>query len=132
MQGMRIPSVLAPIAMFAALLMLAAQLVAPAGFMPVRTAQGVVITLCTGQGAVKMAMPHAPAQAPAERQNDGKHCGFAGAVGAPALPAPPIATPLPAWQLATGPIAFALKTGWMARLAAPPPPSSGPPARLTA
>ena len=34
-----------------ALLVLAIQLVAPSGFMPVRTERGVVVTLCTGQGA---------------------------------------------------------------------------------
>jgi len=37
---------------------------------------------------------------------------------------------LSVWHLPTGPIAFALRTGWIARIAAPPPPSSGPPRLL--
>src|SRR3546814_20519303 len=35
-----------------AMLVLAMQLVAPSGFMPVRTERGVVVTLCTGQGEI--------------------------------------------------------------------------------
>lgn len=117
-----------------ALLVLGIQLIAPSGFMPVRTERGLVVTLCTGQGAVNVVVdrdvgPHgdhdsdddqgAPAQ---------QHCPFAASVQ-PVLPPLILADmPLPAWQLAFGPIAFALKTGLIARLAAPPPPSSGPPA----
>ncbi|EQB09558.1 hypothetical protein L288_05580 [Sphingobium quisquiliarum P25] len=114
-----------------ALLVLAIQLVAPSGFMPVRTDRGVVVTLCTGQGAVNVVVDrdHAPGKphpkgdaAPVQQ-----HCPFAASVQ-PLIP--PVAAAdlaLPAWQLASGPIAFALKTGLVARLAAPPPPSSGPP-----
>lgn len=111
-----------------ALLVLAIQLIAPSGFMPVRTERGVVVTLCTGQGAINMIVDRD--QAP-HRQDDGaqvqQHCAFAASVQ-PAVPPLVLADlPLPAWQLAFGPIAFALKTGLIARLAAPPPPSSGPP-----
>src|SRR3546814_13277241 len=35
-----------------AMLVLAMQLVAPSGFLPVRTERGVLVTLCTGQGDV--------------------------------------------------------------------------------
>ncbi len=115
-----------------ALLVLAIQLVAPHGFMPMRTAQGVIVTLCTGQGAVAMRVDRdrVPAQAPSEK--DGmpapQHCPFAASVQ-PLLPPLILADlPLPMWQLATGPIAVALRSGLIARLAAPPPPSSGPPA----
>ena len=56
-----------------------------------------------------------------------QHCPFAASVQ-PIVPPLILADlTLPAWTLAFGPIAFALKTGLIARLAAPPPPSSGPP-----
>ncbi|KFG90572.1 hypothetical protein BV98_001776 [Sphingobium herbicidovorans NBRC 16415] len=111
-----------------ALLVLAIQLIAPSGFMPVRTERGVVVTLCTGQGAINMIVDRD--QTP-HRQDDGaqvqQHCAFAASVQ-PVVPPLALADlPLSAWQLAFGPIAFALKTGRIARLAAPPPPSSGPP-----
>ena len=116
-----------------ALLVLAIQLITPAGFMPVRTSEGVMVTLCTGQGAVRVMvnreqapgkMQHAPDEGGPVQQ----HCAFAASVQ-PVLPPLALADlPLPAWQTVFGPIAFALKTGLIARLAAPPPPSSGPPA----
>lgn len=115
-----------------ALLVLAIQLLAPTGFMPVRTDKGVIVTLCTGQGAVNVVVPRGEAPGKHGEPNDGmtgrQHCPFAASVQ-PIVP-PLIAAdmPLPAWQIAFGPIAFALKTGVIARLAAPPPPSSGPPA----
>jgi hypothetical protein len=116
-----------------ALLVLAIQLIAPSGFMPVRTERGVVVTLCTGTGPVNVVVPrgHAPEKDghPADDGMAGQqHCPFAASVQ-PVVP-PLIAADLllPAWTLAFGAIAFALKTGLIARLAAPPPPSSGPPA----
>lgn len=115
-----------------ALLVLAIQLIAPSGFMPVRTERGVVVTLCTGQGAVNVVVPRGQApEKDGHRSDDGmmgqQHCPFAASVQ-PAVP-PFLAADLTlaAWQLAFGPVAFALKTGVIARLAAPPPPSSGPP-----
>lgn len=114
-----------------ALLVLAIQLVAPSGFMPVRTDRGVVVTLCTSQGAVNVVVDRDGAPGRHGGQDDGapvtQHCPFA-TVAQPDLPPLILADlPLPAWQLGFGPIAFALKTGFIARLAAPPPPSSGPP-----
>ena len=119
-----------------ALLVLAIQLVAPSGFMPMRTESGVVVTLCTGQGAVNVVVERARFDrndtSGKHRPDDGapgqQHCPFAASVQ-PLVPPLVLADlPLPAWQLAFGAIAFALKTGLIARLAAPPPPSSGPPA----
>ena len=119
-----------------ALLVLAIQLVAPSGFMPMRTESGVVVTLCTGQGAVNVVVERARFDrndtSGRHRPDDGapgqQHCPFAASVQ-PLVPLLVLADlPLPAWQLAFGAIAFALKTGLIARLAAPPPPSSGPPA----
>jgi hypothetical protein len=114
-----------------ALLVLAIQVIAPSGFMPVRTERGVVVTLCTGQGAVNVVVQRGQApskHAPDDGMAGQQHCPFAASVQ-PAVPPLVLADlPLPAWQLGFGPIAFAIKTGWIARLAAPPPPSSGPPA----
>lgn len=119
-----------------ALLVLAIQLVAPSGFMPMRTESGVVVTLCTGQGAVNVVVDRImfdrDGTSGKHRPDDGapgqQHCPFAASVQ-PLVPPLVVADlPLPAWQLGFGAIAFALKTGLIARLAAPPPPSSGPPA----
>jgi hypothetical protein len=118
-----------------ALLVLCIQVITPSGFMPMRTERGVVVTLCTGQGAVNVVVErdhapgakHAPGKEGAPVQ---QHCPFAASVQ-PLVPPIILADlALPAWQMAFGPIAFALKTGFIARLAAPPPPSSGPPAHL--
>lgn len=115
-----------------ALLVLAIQLIAPSGFMPVRTERGVIVTLCTGTGPVNVVVDRGMAP---ERRDHGRddgmagqqHCPFAASVQ-PVVPPLILADlPLPAWQLAFGPIAFALKTGLIARLAAPPPPALGPP-----
>lgn len=116
-----------------ALLVLAIQIIAPSGFMPVRTEKGVVVTLCTGQGAVNVIVDRDEAPGHKHGGSDEsalaqQHCAFAASMQ-PGVPPLILADlPLPAWQLAFGPIAFALKTGLIARLAAPPPPSSGPPA----
>jgi hypothetical protein len=116
-----------------ALLVLVIQLIAPSGFMPVRTERGVVVTLCTGTGPVNVVVPRGTApDKGGHRPDDGmagqQHCPFAASVQPLVPPLMAADLPLPAWQLAFGPIAFALKTGLIARLAAPPPPSSGPPA----
>jgi hypothetical protein len=118
-----------------ALLVLAIQLVAPSGFMPIRTESGVVVTLCTGQGAVNVVVDRGDAPVKQRHDRDDgapaqQHCAFAASVQ-PAVPPLALADlPLPAWQLGFGAIAFALKTGLIARLAAPPPPSSGPPSHI--
>lgn len=115
-----------------ALLVLAIQFIAPSGFMPVRTADGVVVTLCTGQGAIDVLVPRGQAPDRGDhRPDDGmagqQHCPFAASVQPVVPPLAAADLALPAWQIVFGPIAFALKTGIIARLAAPPPPSSGPP-----
>lgn len=114
-------------------LVLMARLLAPSGFMPVLTSHGVMVTLCTGQGAMRMMVERE--SVPDGRHHDEdkgaqEHCPFAGAASAPSMPAQPILPVLAVWHLPTGPIAFALRTGWISRIAAPPPPSSGPPPLL--
>jgi hypothetical protein len=122
-------------ALFCVLLALvfAARIAAPSGFMPARTDSGVLVTLCTGQGAVKVLVDRDKLPVPAgqhDRSDVKEHCPFAGGASAPVLPALAVLALLPVWHRPTGPIAFALRTGWIARLAAPPPPSSGPPSFL--
>ncbi len=118
-----------------ALIVLCLQLVAPSGFMPVRTDKGVVVALCTGQGAVNVVVHRESAPGDHGPAGDDRfmqqHCAFAGGATQPLLPPLPLADlSLPAWTSGFGVIAFAVKIGWIARLAAPPPPSSGPPALL--
>jgi len=114
-----------------ALLVLAIQLFTPSGFMPVRTEGGVVVTLCTAQGAVNILVEQDRAPTKHRSQEEGtpvqQLCSFAASIQPVAPPLVVADLPLPAWQLAFGPIAFALRTGLIAHLAAPPPPSSGPP-----
>jgi hypothetical protein len=122
-------------ALFCVLLALvfAARIAAPSGFMPVRTDSGVLVTLCTGQGAVKVLVERGKVPVTAgqhDRSDMKEHCPFAGGVNSPVLPALAALALLPVWHGPAGPIAFALRTGWIARLAAPPPPSSGPPSFL--
>jgi hypothetical protein len=121
-------------------LVFAARIVAPSGFMPVRTSEGVMVTLCTGQGAVQVMVDRdraSPATGQHDSQHDdgqgsamSEHCPFAGGASAPAIPTLPLLASVPVWMGVAGPIAFALKTGWIAALAAPPPPPQGPPAHL--
>lgn len=113
------------------LCVLAIQLVAPSGFMPMRTETGVVVTLCTGAGAVDVLVQRD--QAPTGKKQGGEAlglhqpCAYA-AAAQPVVPPLVLADlSLPAWTLSAGTIAWALRTGIVARLAAPPPPSSGPP-----
>lgn len=110
-----------------AALVLALRLLAPAGYMPVLGAQGVIVTLCTGQGAMTVLLDREGGTPVKPHSGAGEHCPFAGGAAPPLLPSLTADLMLPAWAGAFGVIAFALKTGWIARLAAPPPPASGPP-----
>lgn len=109
-------------------MVLAMHMLVPSGFMPVQTKEGMVVTLCTGNGPVEVILDTGDHQSKGDgKQAANDHCVFAAA---------PIATPdtpfdadalLPTWQRSNGPVAVALHNGFIARLAAPPPPSSGPP-----
>ena len=112
--------------------LLAGRMVVPAGWMPVRTAQGITVTLCSGSGLAgaegwidAAGKLHRGAK-PAGHAEPKDPCPF-GAISAPAaLPAAPA---LPALAPALGalipalPLAVAIGRG----LAAPPPPATGPP-----
>lgn len=106
-------------------LVLVARLVAPAGYMPTATAQGVVVALCSGSEGHSIRLDlgrKAPAQKPAADAP----CAFAVA------PTLALDTDAPALSLATV-MPEAQPMGAIAdltvhRLAAPPPPAQGPPA----
>ncbi len=102
----------------------------PVGFMPQSTERGVVISLCTPQGAVNVLVKTGQGhKAPEKHQGDESPCSFgmglaAGVVAPlPAVLAGPVLLPA---SLAQG---AAIADLTVNRLAAPPPPSQGPPAR---
>lgn len=102
---------------------LALQVLVPPGFMAARTASGApAVVICTGHGPLK-----APGDAPAKPERSADHlCVFAGHAAAPPPPASLALTEArvePAVQTAL--IAPDLQPG--RGLAAPPPPSRGPP-----
>jgi hypothetical protein len=112
---------------------LALRMLVPQGWMPVSDAHGVRITLCTGSGPMDMARTMSmPGMAmhhgkTGHDQSQPDHpCAFAGlglALAEPTLPAlalPPLAR---IEALALRPLTIAIGRG----LAAPPPPSTGPP-----
>jgi hypothetical protein len=115
------------IALALVVLALFARLAVPAGYMPESTSQGMVISMCTGQGAVSVTLPgehKAPLQ---HKTGTEMPCAFAAGLGnAIASSVGILVAPLF--------VAFALPTGraiadlTVNRLAAPPPPSQAPPA----
>ncbi|PSO10583.1 MULTISPECIES: DUF2946 family protein [unclassified Sphingobium] len=116
-----------------ALLMLCAlaiRIAIPTGFMPTQGADGIVISLCTGQGAVKAVLPLDKGGQPSDHhQSQGGECNFAAGLGGGLLT--PVLSLLP---LLPVPVASQVTDRAIAdltvhRLAAPPPPSQGPPAR---
>lgn len=110
----------------AAALALAVRLLVPAGFMPVSTAEGVVVTLCSAAGSHDVRLDLGGKVPPAEHGAAGD-CIFA-ATAAPLLGSA-LALPLPIRiVLPTQLLATALGLDLPSRMAAPPPPPIGPPA----
>ncbi|WP_232476273.1 hypothetical protein [Flavisphingomonas formosensis] len=110
------------------------RMLVPQGWMPVDTADGLRITICTGAGPVQIELPRQSAASDGthHRTGDQGHgaaempCAFSGlalALDTPSLPGfvAPIVTLLP-W-LAGAPGFVTIGRG----LAAPPPPATGPP-----
>lgn len=110
-------------------LVLAIRVAIPTGFMPTVAPNGIVITVCTGMGQAKAFLPiekegdrdrHSTAESP---------CTFAAGLGGGLIPgshAAPQPAVLPA---AIVPASRAIADLTVHRLAAPPPPAIGPPAR---
>jgi hypothetical protein len=113
-----------------ALLALAIRVVAPPGTMFGERAdgRGVTIVLCTGHGPVTIDDPYAPKNDKTDNKSQSP-CAFS----AGAAPPVPESASLPAYTLvafAAAPIRAALDLVPGRGLAAPPPPSIGPPARV--
>lgn len=117
-------------ALFAALmvLVLAVRIVVPTGFMPTATGEGMIVSICTGDGPMTKLIKLGQDHSSDERKDGQGPCTFAGTLGAGfAVEAFQIAQALP---FADAPIlGAAIADLTVHRLAAPPPPSHGPPAR---
>lgn len=109
------------------------RLAVPEGWMPVQSASGWQLTICSGMGPIDampgMTMDHGAHKAPAGgHDNAGSHvCPFAG----PGLATTsPLTTPLPiiAAIFAAAPLPLRDVVAIGRGLAAPPPPQTGPPA----
>ena len=112
-----------------ALLAFTVRLLVPFGFMPHADEGGYRITLCTGEGMVSAWVDadgklHQGEKDPSQRGD--QKCAFSALAGAPAMPDHAVVDFVPA---GAEPISFA-EQGQVAvgrGLAAPPPPSTGPP-----
>lgn len=118
-------------ALFAALMLLALamRVAIPAGFMPAATGEGVTVLICTGDGMQARVIPvagqHSDGAAPKGGQGA---CTFAAALGSgitSQAQSIEILLPFPVFIA----IGAAIADLTVHRLAAPPPPSQGPPAR---
>jgi len=114
---------LAALAMFALLL----QLAVPQGFMLARNAGLPAIVICTGHGP--LLAPAGDHGIPAKAPKPGGTCAFAGHGGTP-TPAPLLALVEARFEPIETLAPPQLSTTAGRGLAAPPPPSQGPPSRL--
>lgn len=109
-------------------LVLAIRIAIPTGFMPTSAPSGIVISVCTGMGQVKAFLPTGKEGDQDRHGTAEQPCTFAAALGALLFPPLPDAmAPIAAALDAPAPRALAHLTTH--RLAAPPPPAIGPPAR---
>ena len=114
---------------------LALRILIPPGWMPARTGDGWTITICTGTGPMRIAMPAGIVKSTSDaHEAPAKHgpaagdhpCAFAGATPlfhTPAAAPPPVPMIGPAADPLIRAAAVAIGRG----LAAPPPPATGPP-----
>lgn len=97
----------------------------PTGYMPTVSKDGIVMTLCTGSGAIKTFVPFDDDDGSTHPQPADDGCAFAMSVGSLLTMPPPFVQPFiasPALQ------SRAIADLTVHRLAAPPPPAHGPPA----
>ena len=109
------------------LCILALRVLVPDGYMPVATPTGLVVALCTGEGLVEIHVDvdRDKGQAPASQAPG---CHFASAASpwtSPEAPSVPMLFVSGGAPMHVQPLASLVPS----RLAAPPPPSIGPPAR---
>jgi len=114
------------------ILVLAARMVVPAGWMPTFADGRATITLCTGAGMVEAwvdADGKIHKQSPAKKGAGDQPCAFAGlggAADAPVFETASLALPFAPQRLNNKATAVAIGLG----LAAPPPPATAPPALI--
>lgn len=111
------------------LLAMALRVLAPAGFMPDVGDQGLVLRLCSGSGAQTVVVVPGKTTPDDPQNASGEACLFGAAPGQGLdVPVPPA---VPALVLPRLPLVFATAVAHLTvhRLAAPPPPSQGPPAQ---
>lgn len=109
-------------------LVLAIRVAIPTGFMPTSAPSGIVISVCTGLGQVKTFLPTGKEGDQDRHSTAEQPCTFASLGGALLFPPLPVAmAPIAAALDSPAPRALAHLTTH--RLAAPPPPAIGPPAR---
>lgn len=110
-------------------LVIAIRIAIPTGFMPTTAPDGIVISVCTGIGETKAFLPtgkddgqdrHSPAEGP---------CTFAASLGGADIPSPAAAAVPVIAPVSNAFASRAIADLTVHRLAAPPPPALGPPAR---
>lgn len=110
-------------------LVLAVRIVLPTGFMPLRAPDGIVITVCTGMGQAKAFLPIERDDGSDRPAAAEQPCVFATGLGDLFGMPHPIATISAPAPLPTRLASSAIPDLTVHRLAAPPPPAQGPPAR---
>lgn len=98
----------------------------PASYMPTVSKDGVVMVLCTGNGAVKAFVAFDDEDGRQHPQTADEGCAFAMSVGSLLTAAPPL-SPLP-FMVSAALQSRAIADLTVHRLAAPPLPAHGPPA----
>lgn len=118
-------------AIFAALMLLALvmRMAVPTGFMPTASGDGVIVSICTGDGPLTRVIDLGDKKHSKDpQQNSQGFCTFAASLGGGLASEPP-ALPL-SLPFALAPmLGTAIADLTVHRLAAPPPPSQGPPMR---
>lgn len=109
-------------------LVLAIRVAIPTGFMPTAAPSGIVISVCTGMGEAKAFLPIEKDDGRDQHSTAESPCAFAAGPGGyfPSSAADPAPVVAPVGDM---PISRAIADLTVHRLAAPPPPAIGPPAR---
>lgn len=118
--------------LFAALMLLALvmRIAVPAGFMPAATGDGVVVSICTGDGPLTRVLDLGEKKHSKDpQQNSQGFCTFAASL-AGGLASEPVALPLTRLFNVAPMLGAAIADLTVHRLAAPPPPSQAPPVRV--
>ncbi len=111
-------------------LVLAVRIAIPTGYMPTSAPQGIVISVCTGMGQTKAFVPTSDGKSDHDRSTTAEGaCTFAAGLGGGLIAATIIPAQVAIAQESDTPSLRAIADLTIHRLAAPPPPSQGPPAR---